>query len=312
MDTTFFRLKKNFLAWYRAIILLLLVSLLSCRSGNVAYDASGYFEATETIVSSQANGQILLLSVEEGEQLTAGQEVGQIDSTQIYLSILQLQSQRSAVLSRKPDILSQTAILKEQIIVAQRELKRVESLAVGNAATQKQLDDARSAVAVLQKQLYAQQTSLENTSESVSKESAPIEYQMSLLQDQLRKTHIINPVNGTVLVKYAEQNEITAIGKPLYKIADLSEIVLRAYITNSQLAFLKLGQNVTVFVDKGQNDMTEYKGTVEWISNKAEFTPKTIQTKEERSNEVYGIKIRVKNDGFLKIGMYGEVRFKIS
>ncbi|MFV0470491.1 MAG: HlyD family secretion protein [Paludibacteraceae bacterium] len=312
MDTTFFRLKKNFLAWYRAIILLLLVSLLSCRSGNVAYDASGYFEATETIVSSQANGQILLLSVEEGEQLAAGQEVGQIDSTQIYLSILQLQSQRSAVLSRKPDILSQTAILKEQIIVAQRELKRVESLAVGNAATQKQLDDARSAVAVLQKQLYAQQTSLENTSESVSKESAPIEYQMSLLQDQLCKTHIINPVNGTVLVKYAEQNEITAIGKPLYKIADLSEIVLRAYITNSQLAFLKLGQNVTVFVDKGQNDMTEYKGTVEWISNKAEFTPKTIQTKEERSNEVYGIKIRVKNDGFLKIGMYGEVRFKIS
>ena len=132
---------------------------------------------------------------------------------------------------------------------------------------------------------------------------------MSLLKDQLNKTHIINPINGTVLVKYVEQNEMASMGKPLYKIADLSEIILRAYITNAQLANLKLGQKVTVLVDKGKDKNAEYHGNIEWISSKAEFTPKTIQTKDERSNEVYAIKIRVKNDGFLKIGMYGDVSF---
>lgn len=286
------------------------VILTSCKSKDENYDASGYFEAIEILVSAQANGQILSLNIEEGQELAVGQKIGQIDSTQIYLTLLQVQSQRGAVLSRKPDISSQTAILKEQIITAQRELSRLQNLALGNAATQKQVDDARSMVTVLQKQLSAQQTSLGNASESVSKESNPLQYQISLLKDQLRKTHIVNPVNGTVLVKYAEQNEIAAMGKPLYKIADLSEIILRAYITNSQLSSLKLGQNVTVIVDKSEDKKANYQGKVEWISTKAEFTPKTIQTKEERSNEVYAVKIRVKNDGFLKIGMYGEVLFK--
>ena len=220
-----------------------------------------------------------------------------------------MQSQRGAVLSRKPDIGSQTAVLKEQITTAKRELARIERLAAGNAATQKQVDDAHSAVSVLQRQLDAQQTSLSNTSSSINKEGNPLEVQMSLLKDQLNKTHIINPINGTVLVKYVEQNEMASMGKPLYKIADLSEIILRAYITNAQLANLKLGQKVTVLVDKGKDKNAEYHGNIEWISSKAEFTPKTIQTKDERSNEVYAIKIRVKNDGFLKIGMYGDVSF---
>ena len=297
------------LGGWGAGLLLFFILLFSCKSKDNNYDASGYFEAVETIVSAQANGQILSLNVNEGQELAAGQQVGQIDSTQIYLTLQQVQSQRGAVLSRKPDIGSQTAVLKEQISTAKRELARVERLAAGNAATQKQMDDARSAVTVLQKQLDAQQTSLSNTSSSINKEGNPLEVQMSLLKDQINKTHIINPVNGTVLVKYVEQNEMAAIGKPLYKIADLSEIVLRAYITNAQLANLKLGQKVTVLVDKGKDKNAEYQGNVEWISSKAEFTPKTIQTKDERSNEVYAIKIRVKNDGFLKIGMYGDLKF---
>ena len=297
------------LGGWGAGLLLFFILLFSCKSKDNNYDASGYFEAVETIVSAQANGQILSLNVDEGQELAAGQQVGQIDSTQIYLTLQQVQSQRGAVLSRKPDIGSQTAVLKEQITTAKRELARVERLAAGNAATQKQMDDARSAVAVLQKQLDAQQTSLSNASSSVSKEGSPLEVQMSLLKDQLNKTHIINPVNGTVLVKYVEQNEMASMGKPLYKIADLSEIILRAYITNTQLANLKLGQKVTVLVDKGKDKNAEYQGNIEWISSKAEFTPKTIQTKDERSNEVCAIKIRVKNDGFLKIGMYGDVKF---
>ena len=297
------------LGGWGAGLLLFFILLFSCKSKDNNYDASGYFEAVETIVSAQANGQILSLNVNEGQELAVGQQVGQIDSTQIYLTLQQVQSQRGAVLSRKPDIGSQTAVLKEQITTAKRELARIERLAAGNAATQKQVDDAHSAVSVLQRQLDAQQTSLSNTSSSINKEGNPLEVQMSLLKDQLNKTHIINPINGTVLVKYVEQNEMASMGKPLYKIADLSEIILRAYITNAQLANLKLGQKVTVLVDKGKDKNAEYQGNIEWISSKAEFTPKTIQTKDERSNEVYAIKIRVKNDGFLKIGMYGDVSF---
>ena len=297
------------LGGWGAGLLLFFILLFSCKSKDNNYDASGYFEAVETIVSAQANGQILSLNVNEGQELAAGQQVGQIDSTQIYLTLQQVQSQRGAVLSRKPDIGSQTAVLKEQITTAKRELARIERLAAGNAATQKQVDDAHSAVSVLQRQLDAQQTSLSNTSSSINKEGNPLEVQMSLLKDQLNKTHIINPINGAVLVKYVEQNEMASMGKPLYKIADLSEIILRAYITNAQLANLKLGQKVTVLVDKGKDKNAEYHGNIEWISSKAEFTPKTIQTKDERSNEVYAIKIRVKNDGFLKIGMYGDVKF---
>ena len=297
------------LGGWGAGLLLFFILLFSCKSKDNNYDASGYFEAVETIVSAQANGQILSLNVNEGQELAVGQQVGQIDSTQIYLTLQQVQSQRGAVLSRKPDIGSQTAVLKEQITTAKRELARIERLAAGNAATQKQVDDAHSAVSVLQRQLDAQQTSLSNTSSSINKEGNPLEVQMSLLKDQLNKTHIINPINGTVLVKYVEQNEMASMGKPLYKIADLSEIILRAYITNAQLANLKLGQKVTVLVDKGKDKNAEYHGNIEWISSKAEFTPKTIQPKDERSNEVYAIKIRVKNDGFLKIGMYGDVSF---
>ena len=294
-------------AW-RAIFFLSLLLLISCKSNDTETFASGYFEAVETIVSAQANGSILELNISEGQELTAGEKAGQIDSTQIYLTIRQVQSQKGAVLSRKPDISSQTAVLKEQLIQANRELERVENLYAGQAATQKQLDDARSAVAVLNRQLNAQQTTLDKTTASVGKETNPLEVQISLLEDQLRKCRIINPVSGTVLVKYVEPSEMAVTGKPLYKIADLSTLILRAYITAGQLSGLKLGQQVIVLIDKGEDKPAEYEGIVTWISSKAEFTPKTIQTRDERSNEVYAVKIAVKNDGFLKIGMYGEIK----
>ena len=292
--------------WIAGALFIVLL-LTSCKSDTKEAFASGYFEAVETIVSARGNGTIQYLNVEEGMDLQADTKVGQIDSTQIYLTIRQIQAQKGAVLSRKPDISSQTAILKEQLAHANRELIRVENLNAGGAATQKQLDDARSAVAVLNRQLSAQQTTLDKTSASVGKETNPLEVQISLLQDQLEKCRIINPVTGTVLVKYAEPTEMTAIGRPLYKIADLSTLQLRAYITGKQLGSLKLGQKVKVTTDLGKEKPAEYEGTVNWISNKAEFTPKTIQTHEERSNEVFAIKVAVKNDGFLKIGMYGEI-----
>lgn len=292
--------------WIAGALFIVLL-LTSCKSATNEAFASGYFEAVETIVSARGNGTIQYLNVEEGMDLQADTKVGQIDSTQIYLTIRQIQAQKGAVLSRKPDISSQTAILKEQLAHANRELIRVENLNAGGAATQKQLDDARSAVAVLNRQLSAQQTTLDKTSASVGKETNPLEVQISLLQDQLEKCRIINPVTGTVLVKYAEPTEMTAIGRPLYKIADLSTLQLRAYITGKQLGSLKLGQKVKVTTDLGKEKPAEYEGTVNWISNKAEFTPKTIQTHEERSNEVFAIKVAVKNDGFLKIGMYGEI-----
>lgn len=291
-----------------AIFSSLLLIFSSCNSNGYETFASGYFEAVETIVSSQANGQILSLNVLEGQELTAGEQVGQIDSTQIYLSLLQVRSQRGAVLSRKPDITTQTSAIREQLAAARRELQRTENLAKENAVPQKQLDDARSQINVLQKQLVATENQLETSSLSITKESNPLVYQAQVLEDQLKKTRIINPVNGTVLVKYAEVNEMAGIGKPLYKIADLREIILRVYVTGSQLGSLKLGQEVIVSVDKGENQQAEYSGTIEWISAKAEFTPKTIQTRSERSNQVFAVKVRVKNDGFLKIGMYGEIQ----
>ncbi len=310
MNTTKLQLrtKISILMGWGGLLIIFSLLFFSCKTNGTDVFASGYFEAVETIVSAQANGQILSLDVQEGQELTAGDYVGQIDSTQIYLSLLQVRSQRGAVLSRKPDISTQTASLREQIAVAKRELARVEKLAKGNAIPQKQVDDARAQVTVLQKQLNAVENQLSSSSQSISKESNPLAYQAEVLEDQLRKTRIINPVSGTVLTKFAEANEMTGIGRPLYKIADLSEIILRVYVTNSQLGAIKLGQTVKVSVDKNETEQAEYTGTIEWISDKAEFTPKTIQTKDERANQVYAVKIRVKNDGMLKIGMYGEIK----
>lgn len=283
--------------------------LMACSPQENTYDASGTFEAVETLISAEANGVIKALDIREGQELHAGQAIGYIDSTQLYLRKLQLQSQIKAVLSKRPNVAIQLAALQEQLSQAIREQHRLANLVRADAATPKQLDDANAQVAVIKKQIAAQQSSLGITSSSLTQEASPLEVQIAQLEDELAKSRIVNPLDGTVLVKYAEANETVAVGKPLYKIADLSSIILRAYITGPQFSQLKLNQTVTVLVDDAESGYREYPGVVEWINGKAEFTPKTIQTKDERENLVYATKIRVKNDGLLKIGMYGEVRF---
>ena len=283
-------------------------SLFSC-SNKKNYDATGSFEAVETIISAQGMGNLLQLDVEEGENLQAGQTIGFIDSTQLVLRKKQLAAQSNAVVSRKPDINAQVAAYKEQLKQAEHEQQRLVKLVQADAATKKQLDDANAQINIIKKQIAAQESALATTSQSLSQETVPINMQVAQLNDQLSKYRIVNPITGTVLTKYAEVNELVTTGKPLYKIADLSSMILRAYITGSQLSQIRIGQPVKVRIDAGKNNYKQYTGTIEWISSQAEFTPKTIQTKDERQNLVYAIKVRVKNDGYLKIGMYGEIIF---
>jgi len=285
-----------------------LLLLSSCNSG-IEQDATGTFEATEVIISSETAGKLMRFDVEEGGLLKAGVEIGYVDTIQLYLKKKQFQASYQAVLSRKPDIAKQIAAVREQITTQKRELSRFEILVKNNAATQKQVDDIGSSIAVLEKQLEAQLSVLKSSDRSLSDESEAVAIQIEQLDDQLMRSHISSPIDGTVLVKYTEPNELVMMGKPLFKIADLSEMTLRAYITNAQLNQVRLGQKVKVFTDSGKDAYKENEGVIYWISSQAEFTPKTIQTKDERENLVYAIKIRVKNDGLIKIGMYGEVKF---
>lgn len=288
------------------IIISLVLLVTSCKEER-QFDASGSFEAEEFIISSEGMGKIEFFSIEEGQLLQAGAIVGCIDTTQLYLKKKQLEAQIGAVLSRKPDIRVQIASLEEQIASILKEKERFTKLVKSDAATQKQLDDIENQYKMLQKQLQAQQSQLAITSDGISKESVPMRVQMEQIEDQIRKCIIINPINGTVLTRYAKANEITANGKPLYKIADLTTIILRAYISGDQLPKVKLNQKVKVFTDNGDGTFQETTGIITWISDKAEFTPKTIQTKNERANLVFAIKVSVVNDGKFKIGMYGEI-----
>lgn len=283
--------------------------LLSCSNGDGKFDATGTFESEEIIVSSEAMGKLILFSVEEGLDLHQNQIVGVVDTTQLSLKKKQLQSTIKAVLSKQPDIAAQLASLQQQVETAKTEQKRIEKLVKSNAATTKQLDDINSQLEVLQKQYDATKSSLTITKQGIQSETFPLVAQVEQIQDQIDRSIIKNPVEGTVLTRYAKQDEVTANGKALYKIANLSEMTLRAYVNGDQLGQIKLGQNVKVFVDKGNNEQKEMSGEIYWVSSKAEFTPKTIQTQDERANLVYAIKIKVKNDGYLKIGMYGEVKF---
>jgi HlyD family secretion protein len=283
--------------------------LFSCSNGNDDFDATGTFEAEEVIVSSEAMGKLIKFDVEEGLILKQNQIVGVVDTTQLYLKKKQLESTIKAVLSKQPDIPTQLAAITEQITTAEREKNRIENLVKTNAATTKQLDDINSQLDVLNKQYDATKSSLTITKQGLQSETLPLIAQIEQIQDQINKSIIKNPVDGTVLTRYAKQDEITSNGKALYKIADLSEMILRAYINGDQLGQIKLGQKVKVYVDKGDGKQKELEGEIYWVSSKAEFTPKTIQTKDERANLVYAIKVRIENDGYLKIGMYGEVKF---
>lgn len=292
-----------------SIYLFTALLIFSCSNNNGKFDATGTFEATETIVSSEATGKLLSFTLEEGEVLKKDQKVGAIDSTQLYLTKLQLRESQKAVLAGKPDIRTQVEATKREIENTLVEKRRIENLVKGEVANQKQLDDINTKLAVLEAKLAAQQSSLKTTTSTLTEQSNAIAVQMSMVQDQLAKCNIINPMEGTVLTKYAMQNEMTLPGKALYKIADLSTLILRAYVSGDQLPQFKLGQQVDVLVDAAEGEYKTYKGTITWVSDKAEFTPKTIQTKDERANLVYAIKINVKNDGYLKLGMYGEVKF---
>ena len=288
-------------------VISLFLILASCNRGNNHYDASGTFEATEIIISAEANGKILAFVVEEGQQLQVGEKVGYIDTAQLYLQKKQLEANIRAVEARRPEIRTQIAALEQQIKTQQTEKQRVENLLKANAANQKQLDDINASIELLKRQLDALKSSLTITVSGITHDVATLEVQIAQLDDRLKKSQIINPIKGTVLVKYAQPNEMTAQGKALYKIADLDNMFLRAYITSDQLTQVKLGQTVSVFADYGKGSK-EYQGIITWISDQAEFTPKTIQTRNERANLVYAVKIAVKNDGLLKMGMYGEVK----
>lgn len=293
-----------------AIAVLLAIIATSCSNNEIESDASGTFEAIETIISAEASGVIKNLSADEGKNLKAGEVIGFIDSTQLVLKRKQLESQIKAVISRSPDKKSQIAAMEEQLKQAKHERNRIENLVKGGAATSKQFDDATAQVAIISSQLEALRSSLNITSVSISEEAVPLKIQIEQLDDQIAKCRIVNPVSGTVLTQYTRENEMAVLGKPLYKIADLSSLTLKAYVTGNQLPGLKIGQEVKVLIDNGNDQYKEYKGSIDWISDKSEFTPKTIQTKDERANLVYAVKIRVPNDGYLKIGMYGEVLFK--
>ena len=283
--------------------------MLACAKSKNEFDASGSFEAEEIIISSEASGTIKQFDIEEGQKLTAGQYIGYIDSTQLYLKKKQLQAQIDALLGKKPDVSTQLASLQEQLKATLTEQSRITNLVNAGAATPKQLDDINAQANVLKKQITAQKSTLDITSSGYNKEAHPLQIQIEQINDQLAKSKIVNPINGTVIGKYAEPNELAATGKPLYKIADLSTLILRAYISGDQLPQIKLNQKINVNTDDGKGGYKTTEGLITWISDKAEFTPKTIQTKDERANMVYAIKIKVVNDGSLKIGMYGEVKF---
>lgn len=296
----------------RMHLLLLISSLLlfSCNNDNDGRFASGVFEATEVIVSAENNGKILNLDVKEGDAIASNTKVGLIDSTQLHLQKLQLLASKSTVLANKPDIQVQIKATERELVKQKREHVRLKNLVAGEVATQKQLDDIEASVEILAARLESQKSNLNNSVNAIDAQIQTIDVQITQLEDQIENCIVTSPIDGTVLVKYAEKGEMAAMGKPLFKIADIDNMILKAYVTSEQLAHLQLGQDVTVLAEFGAEETKEYSGRITWISSKSEFTPKTIQTQDERANLVYAVKISVKNDGYLKIGMYGG--FKIS
>jgi len=296
---------------------------VSCSRKANKFDASGTFETDEVIVSAQAAGQILSFNIEEGQTVPKDSVVGVIDPTDLALQKEQAQASIHALTEKTADVTPQIKMLEDQLAVQQTQVNnllheqaRIENLLKEDAATKKQLDDinyqiesAKKQMSVTQQQINVQKTNVATQNRGILSEGKPLAKRVAQLDEQLQRTNIANPVSGTVITKYAEAGEVTSIGKALYKIADLSILNLRAYVTGDQLRQIRLGQQVTVLIDSGANHYRRLPGVITWISDKAEFTPKTIQTKDERANLVYALKVKVKNDGYLKIGMYGEVLF---
>ena len=280
----------------------------ACSDKEKEYDATGTFEATETTVLAEQSGTLLTFDINEGDNIAPGQELGMVDTTQLWLKIQQLGATKEVYQSQKPDVEKQIAATRQQLAKAKTEQQRYQELVADGAAPRKMLDDATSQVQVLQRQLDAQVSALHTQMATLNSQQAATDVQVSQLQDQLRKCHVVAPIGGTVLEKYVERGEFVAVGKPLLKVADTDNLFLRAYVTSAQLQHIKLGQQVKVFADYGNGQKKEYEGTITWISSRSEFTPKTILTDDERADLVYAVKVTVKNDGYVKIGMYGELK----
>ncbi|MCH5248245.1 MAG: HlyD family efflux transporter periplasmic adaptor subunit [Muribaculaceae bacterium] len=286
---------------------ILTCTLLSCKKKE-EYNATGIFEATTVTVSAETAGNIVSMPLIEGDSVTLGQYIAIIDTTMFAIQIKQLQSQQKSAVSSTPDISAQAAALRVQIAHQQQECERFGRLLEDGATTQKIYDDAVAYLNTLKGQLEALLSTLNNSKNTIRDNSDAITYQADQIREQIEKCHIISPLSGTILTKYAEQGEYATPGKPLYKIANLDNIYLRCYFTASQLADIRIGEKVTVIADFGGDQQFEYPGIITWIAEESEFTPKSIQTNDSRANLVYAAKVAVKNDGRLKIGQYGEVR----
>lgn len=302
---------------------LIVFATSACNRNKIKTDASGVFESDEVIVSAEQSGKIVSFPIHEGDTLARGEKVGQIDMSNTILQKEQVEATIAALREKTTNPRPQTELVQRQLAVQEaqlaqqeREKVRTENLLKADAATQKQLDDINASIDQLQKQIAVsrQQIALDDSNiatqnRTIYSEQTPLERSAAQIQDNINKGQIINPIRGTVLTRYALQGEMTTTGKALYKIANVDTLTLRAYVTGSQLTQIKLGQTVTVYSDEGTSQYRQYSGEIYWISDKSEFTPKTIQTRDERANLVYAVKIRVRNDGYLKLGMYGEVKF---
>lgn len=285
----------------------LAVMAASCKDGNGAATASGTFEAEEITVSAEASGKLVSFTVREGQEVSEGQVLGQIDSLSLYLNKELLEQNIAALETGKPDVEAQIGVMKARLGNGRHELDRLSRLLESDAATRKQYDDAEASVSVLEKQIEATESSLNSNIASIDAQIAGLKIQIAQAEDMLSKCRIVSPVDGTVLSKYAHEGELASAGKPLFKVADLEHVFLRAYFTSGQLKDISLGQDVKVTADFGGGKVREYPGKIVWISAKSEFTPKSIQTDDDRENLVYAVKVAVENDGYIKIGMFGKV-----
>lgn len=292
----------------RIAIFSIALTLLASCADKPDYDATGIFEATTVTVSAETAGRLLHFDVEEGDSLAKGQQVAVVDTSLLALQRRQLVSQQSSTLSTSPDIAAQASALRSQIAHQEAECRRIVNLLADGAATSKQRDDANAQLRTLRAQLQALLSTLGKNRSAISESSAALQYQREQIDEQIRKSRIASPITGTILEKFAETGEYSAPGKPLFKMANLNDVYLHSYFTASQLADIRLGQQVTVIADFGGDKQREYRGRITWIAQESEFTPKSIQTKDSRANLVYAVKIAVRNDGLLKLGQYGEVR----
>lgn len=295
---------KSLMLWFSCLL-----ALIACKNNANPSDAYGNFEAVETLVSAESNGKLLTLSLEEGSQLEAGVLVGEIDPVPLRLQKEVLEKSIEALMVGRPDIPVQLASLEQQLATAKKEERRIQQLFQAEAATSKQMDDMSSQRQVLERQISALKSSLSIQTRSILSQTETLRAQILQIENSLEKCKIINPISGTVLTKYVEPNELVAIGKPIYKIADLTKMTLRAFVSGNQLSQIKIGQKVSVLIDGPDNSYKTYDGVISWVSDKAEFAPKIVQTKEVRVNLVYAIKVQAPNDGAIKIGMPGEVVF---